>query len=69
MKKQLQKFQYYEDMFKFPERESNGCQKIIENVETEVGWMKKLWEHINKCQAQFDQFLKLTWDNMDLNEM
>lgn len=31
--------------------------------------MKKLWEHIKKCQDQFDQFLKLTWDNMDLNEM
>jgi hypothetical protein len=29
--------------------------------------MKKLWEHIKKCQDQFDQFLKLTWDNMDLN--
>lgn len=31
--------------------------------------MKKLWEHIKKCQDQFDLFLKLTWDNMDLNEM
>lgn len=31
--------------------------------------MKKLWEHIKKCQDQFDQFLKLKWDGMDLNEM
>jgi hypothetical protein len=31
--------------------------------------MKKLWEHIKKCQDQFDEFLKLTWDKMDLNEM
>lgn len=48
-------------MFKFAERESNGCQKIIEIVETEVGWMNKLWEHIKKCEDQFDMFLKLTW--------
>ena len=48
-KQRLTQFQYYEDMFKFSERESNGCQKIIEIVETEVGWMNKLWEHIKKC--------------------
>lgn len=49
-KHRLSQYQYYEDMFKFSERESNGCQKIIEVVETEVGWMKKLWEHIQKCE-------------------
>lgn len=49
-KETLNQFRYYEDMFKFQERESLGCQKILETVETEVGWMKKLWEHINKCQ-------------------
>lgn len=31
--------------------------------------MKKLWEHIKKCQDQFDLFLKLSWDNLDLNDM
>lgn len=31
--------------------------------------MKKLWEHIKKCQDQFDQFLKLTWTSLDLNQM
>jgi hypothetical protein len=31
--------------------------------------MNKLWEHINKCQDQFDQYLKLKWDQLDLNEM
>lgn len=56
-------------MFKFAERDSVGCQKIIETVETEIGWMKKLWEHIKKCQDQFDQFLKLTWVSLDLNQM
>lgn len=34
LKSTLQKFQYYEDMFKFAERDSVGCQKIIETVET-----------------------------------
>ena len=46
LKGTLKQFMYYEDMFKFPERETTGCQKIIEIIEVEVGWMKKLWEHI-----------------------
>lgn len=69
LKETLKKFQYYEDMFKFPESESTGCEKIIDNIETEVGWMKKLWEHILKCQDQFEDFLKLKWSQMDVNEM
>lgn len=69
LKATLKQFQYYEDMFKFPERETNGCTKIIDIIETEVGWMKKLWEHIEKCQIQFEDFLKLKWSEMDVNEM
>ena len=56
-------------MFKFPESESTGCQKIIETVESEVNWMKKLWEHIEKCQKRFDDYLDLKWSEMDINEL
>lgn len=31
--------------------------------------MKKLWEHINKCQDKFVEFLALKWSEMDINEM
>ena len=31
--------------------------------------MKKLWEHIDKCQNKFEEFLGLKWAEMDLNEM
>lgn len=69
LRETLKKFQYYEEMFKFPESESGGCQKIIENIEIEVNWMKKLWEHIEKCQKRFDDYLDLKWNQMDINEM
>lgn len=31
--------------------------------------MKKLWEHIDKCQNKFEEFLALKWAEMDINEM
>lgn len=68
-KKTLGEFVYYEEMFKFPESETTGCQKIIETIEVEVGWMEKLWQHIKKCQDRFDDYLKLKWTQMDLGEM
>lgn len=68
-KKKLAQFVYYEEMFKFPESETTGCQKIIETIDTEVGWMLKLWEHIKKCQDRFDDYLKLKWTGMDIGEM
>lgn len=56
-------------MFKFPESETAGCAKIIDAIEVEVGWMEKLWEHIKKCQDRFDDYMKLKWTQMDVNEM
>ena len=31
--------------------------------------MKKLWQHIEKCQKKFDDYLDLKWAQMDINEM
>jgi hypothetical protein len=56
-------------MFKFQESETNGCQKIIETIDVEVGWMEKLWMHIKKCQDRFDDYMKLKWTQMDVGEM
>ena len=56
-------------MFKFPESETSGCNKIIDTIETEVGWMLKLWQHIKKCQDRYDEYMKLKWSEMDLGEM
>jgi len=68
-KETLQKFIYYEEMFKFTESETNGSAKIIDTIETEVNWMYKLWEHIKKCQDRFDEYMQLKWNDMDINEM
>ena len=68
-KKTLADFVYYEEMFKFPESETTGCQKIIETIDTQVGWMMKLWQHIEKCQNRYDDYMKLKWTGMDIGEM
>ena len=31
--------------------------------------MLKLWQHIEKCQNRYDDYMKLKWNEMDLGEM
>lgn len=66
-KNTLNDYIYLEEMFKFPESETTGCQKIIETIDVEVGWMEKLWIHIEKCQKRFEDYKKLKWTQMDIS--
>ena len=38
-------------MFKFPENETLGCEKIIETIEVELGWMLKLCSTIRNAKT------------------
>jgi hypothetical protein len=39
--------------------ETNGSKKNMEIIVTELSIVKKLWDHIKKCESIFNNYLKL----------
>lgn len=55
--KDLDDFQSISTVFGFGE-ETNGSKKNMEIIVSELSIVKKLWDHIKKCEDIFDSYLK-----------
>ena len=55
--KDLDDFQSISTVFGFGE-DTNGSKKNMEIIVSELSIVKKLWDHIKKCEDIFDSYLK-----------
>lgn len=55
-------------MFDFPD-DVVGSQKNLEQIRNEVDAVTTLWNHIAKCDQQFNEYKHIKWAAVDPNEM
>jgi dynein heavy chain, axonemal len=47
----------------------DGCNKYLDQINSDIDATKKLWMHIKDCQATFVLYLKNKWGNINPGEM